>query len=215
MKQAAPRSGEWVIVCDGRKALILENAGDDNSSTAEQGGSRARDLSTRARAPIRPGARTRPWARPAARGQVDWHDASERAFLEKLAQRLDAASAAERRAAFIVIAAPRALGMLRPAYTPAVRRAVRAEIGKDYVRHRPERGRRTAQPRAKSTRRPRDERTDGRGTSGEGDHRRTAKRHNAMTAITISTRRYARPRTGSNELMRRLAGTIESGATPL
>ena len=29
MKQAAPRSGEWVIVCDGRKALILENAGDD------------------------------------------------------------------------------------------------------------------------------------------------------------------------------------------
>ena len=66
--------------------------------------------------------------------QVDWHDASERAFLEKLAQRLDDALAAGETSGFIVIAAPRALGMIRPAYTPAVRRAVKAEIGKDYVK---------------------------------------------------------------------------------
>jgi len=33
-----------------------------------------------------------------------------------------------------VIAAPRALGMLRSAYTPAVRRAIKAEIGRDYVK---------------------------------------------------------------------------------
>ena len=29
MKQTRQRSGEWVIACDGRKALILENVGDD------------------------------------------------------------------------------------------------------------------------------------------------------------------------------------------
>jgi protein required for attachment to host cells len=33
-----------------------------------------------------------------------------------------------------VIAAPRALGMIRSAYTPAVNRAVRAEIRRDYVK---------------------------------------------------------------------------------
>jgi protein required for attachment to host cells len=66
--------------------------------------------------------------------QVDWHDASERAFLQKLALRLDDALSRGETNAFIVIAAPRALGMIRPAYTPAVRRAVKAEIGKDYVK---------------------------------------------------------------------------------
>ena len=29
MKQTRQRSGEWVIACDGRKAMILENVGDD------------------------------------------------------------------------------------------------------------------------------------------------------------------------------------------
>jgi len=55
-------------------------------------------------------------------------------ILEKLVQRLDVALTAEETKAFVVIAAPRALGMLRSAYTPAVRRAVKAEIGKDYVK---------------------------------------------------------------------------------
>lgn len=59
--------------------------------------------------------------------QVDWHDASERAFLQKLAQRLDDALAGGETNAFIVIAAPRALGMIRPAYTPAVRRLPRGQ----------------------------------------------------------------------------------------
>ena len=58
MKQAAPRSGEWVIVCDGRKALILENAGDFTSTPTRLRANRA---------PIRPGAPTRLWERPAAR----------------------------------------------------------------------------------------------------------------------------------------------------
>jgi protein required for attachment to host cells len=66
--------------------------------------------------------------------QTDWHDASERVFLEKLARRLDAALTDGETTAFIVIAAPRALGMIRSAYTPAVNRAVRAEISRDYVK---------------------------------------------------------------------------------
>ena len=34
----------------------------------------------------------------------------------------------------IIIAAPRALGMLRAAYSPAIRQALRGEIDKDYVK---------------------------------------------------------------------------------
>jgi protein required for attachment to host cells len=136
MKKAAPRSGEWVIVCDGRKALILENAGDDKFINL-----RSREVHEHADPPTHaqgsdtPG-RTHPSVGTArsAMEQVDWHDASERAFLRTLAQRLDVALTKGETKAFIVIAAPRALGMLRPAYTPAVRHAVKAEIGKDYVK---------------------------------------------------------------------------------
>ena len=136
MKQKAPRSGEWVIVCDGRKALILENAGDDkfinlrSKEVLEHA-----DPPTHAQGTDTPG-RTHSSVGTArsAMEQADWHDASERAFLEKLAQRLDDALAGGETNAFIVMAAPRALGMIRPAYTPSVRRAVRVEIGKDYVK---------------------------------------------------------------------------------
>jgi protein required for attachment to host cells len=136
MKQTRPRSDEWVVVCDGRKALILENVGDDkfinlrNKEVHEHA-----DPPTHALGTDTPG-RTHPSIGTArsAMEQVDWHDASERAFLEKLVQRLDVALTAEETKAFVVIAAPRALGMLRSAYSPAVRRAIKAEIGKDYVK---------------------------------------------------------------------------------
>ena len=136
MKQAAPRSGEWVIVCDGRKALILENAGDDKFINLRSKEVHEHvDPSTHSLGTDTPG-RTHSSVGTArsAMEQVDWHDASERAFLEKLAQRLDAALRGGETTAFIVIAAPRALGILRSAYTPAVHRATRAEIGKDYVK---------------------------------------------------------------------------------
>jgi len=113
MKQTRPRSGEWVIVCDGRKALILENVGDDKFINL-----RTKEVHEHADPPThRLGT-----------------DASERVFLEKLVQRFDIALTGGETKAFIVIAAPRALGMLRSAYTPAVRRAIKAEIGRDYVK---------------------------------------------------------------------------------
>ena len=68
MKQAGPRSGEWVIVCDGRKALILENAGDDKFINL-----RSKEVHEHADPPTReqgtdtPGRATRLWERPAAR----------------------------------------------------------------------------------------------------------------------------------------------------
>jgi protein required for attachment to host cells len=66
--------------------------------------------------------------------QTDWHDQAEREFLHGLAARLDTALRNGETKSLIVVAAPRALGMLRQSYTPSVRGAVRNEIDKDLVK---------------------------------------------------------------------------------
>jgi protein required for attachment to host cells len=67
--------------------------------------------------------------------QTDWHDQAEQAFLTHLVKHLDSAIAAGKTKSLIVVAPPRALGMLRPAYSAAVKGAVRAELDKDLVKH--------------------------------------------------------------------------------
>jgi protein required for attachment to host cells len=129
------KAGDWVVVCDGRKALILRNAGDHvflnlrleeshedfDLSTIEQGGGgggRVHESTAMGRRSL---------------AHADWHDQNEREFLHGLARRLDRALAGGEVSAIIIIAAPRALGMLREAYSPALRKAVKREIAKDYV----------------------------------------------------------------------------------
>jgi protein required for attachment to host cells len=129
-------SGDWVVVCDGTKALILENAGDAISpnlkakevheqpdpKTSEQG----TDAPGRSIGSV--------GSRRSAMEQTDWHDQAEQQFLIDLAKRLDAAVAAGETKSLILIAPPRALGVLRQAFSAAVRNAIRAEIDKDYVK---------------------------------------------------------------------------------
>lgn len=130
------REGEWVVVCDGAKALVLQNAGDakfPNLKTVEV--FEQEDLPTREQGTDKPG-RTNASVGVirSAVGQTDWHDRSEEAFLIRLAHHLDAAVAAGKAKSVIVIAPPRALGMLRPAYSHALKGALRAEIDKDFVK---------------------------------------------------------------------------------
>ena len=136
MDKIKVKAGDWVVVCDGRKALILENVGDQvfpNLHTKE----------------IREHAQTRTSAQGSdapgrvhqsvgsARSnveQTDWHDQEERAFLTALANRLHVALSQGETPALIIVAAPRALGMLRDVYSPAVRKAIRVELRKDLVK---------------------------------------------------------------------------------
>ncbi|TMJ54058.1 MAG: host attachment protein [Alphaproteobacteria bacterium] len=129
-------SGEWVVVCDGGKALILENAGDarfphlrtreayeqKHPATHELGS----DVPGRAFASV---GNTR-----SAVEQTDWHRQSERDFLKALASRLDTAVTTGEVDSLIMAAPPRALGIIRQAYSPHVRQAIRAELEKDYVK---------------------------------------------------------------------------------
>ena len=73
-------------------------------------------------------------ARRSAMKQTDWHLQAEQRFLQRLAVHLDAAINAGQTKSLIVVAPPRALGVLRQAYSHNLRAALRAEIDKDLVK---------------------------------------------------------------------------------
>ena len=129
-------TGDWIVVCDGGKALILENRGDrmfpnlhtrevheqPNPSTHAQGSDapgRVHQSSGSSRSSIE---------------QTDWHDESERSFLKTLAERLDLAVTSGETSAVTMVASPRALGMIRSDYSAAVRKAIQGEIAKDLIK---------------------------------------------------------------------------------
>lgn len=128
--------GEWVVVCDGAKALVLENTGDAKfpnlkmREVYEQ-----KDLATHELGSDRPG-RTYSAVGNGRSSvtQTDWHDLAEQAFLTDLAHRLDVAVATGKVKSLIMVAPPRALGMIRPAYSRTLRAAVRSEVDKDFVK---------------------------------------------------------------------------------
>jgi protein required for attachment to host cells len=127
---------EWVVVCDGRKALILENVGDDKFPNLrcreehEHPDPPSREQGTAPPGKVQPSVGT---ARSAVE-ETDWHEQSEQRFLGWLAHHLDAAATNGEAKAMIIVAPPRALGVLRRAYSPRLRAALKAEIDKDFVR---------------------------------------------------------------------------------
>ena len=130
------RHGEWVVVCDGAKALVLENAGDakfPNLKTVEV--FEQKDLPTHELGTDKPGRATVRSAMAAARSSRPTGTIRRSSSFPRQAR-----PAARRRVAagktksLIVVAPPRALGMMRPAYSHALRGAVRAEIDKDLVK---------------------------------------------------------------------------------
>ncbi len=128
--------GAWVVVCDGTKALVLENVGSPTApalktlevhdqvdpKTSQQG----TDAPGRAFNSVSP-ARS-------AMDQTDWHAQAEFRFLADIARRLEAAVTAGATRALVLIAPPRALGMIRRCYSDRVLGALRAEIDRDLVR---------------------------------------------------------------------------------
>jgi len=129
-------TGDWIVVCDGRKALILENLGDrmfPNLHTRDV--YEQPDPSTHAQGSDAPGRvhQSAGGARSSVE-QTDWHDQSERSFLKTLADRLDVAVTTGETTAVTMVAPPRALGMIRSDYSAVVRKALHGEIAKDLVK---------------------------------------------------------------------------------
>jgi protein required for attachment to host cells len=129
-------TGDWIVVCDGRKALILENLGDrmfPNLRTKEV--HEHSDPPTSALGSDAPG-----WVHQSMGGarssveQTDLHEEAERVFLKALAERLDIAVTTGETTSLTMVASPRALGMIRSDYSAAVRKALHGEVHKDLVK---------------------------------------------------------------------------------
>jgi protein required for attachment to host cells len=136
MSKVKIAQGDWVVVCDGAKALVLENVGDEKfpnlktKEVHEHPAPKTHELGTDA-----PGRSfSSVGTGRSALDQTDWHDQEEQRFLHKLAGYLDAEVKAGHAKSLILVAPPRALGVLRQAYSPHVRNALRAEIDKDFVK---------------------------------------------------------------------------------
>lgn len=125
----------WVIVCDGAKALILRNDGDADLmnlqvvETVTQPDEKTSELGT-----DKPGRGHTPsgTARSAIE-QTDWHTQAEEAFLTEVAGKIAGIVEAEQPGTMVLVAPPQALGYLRNALSPNARKAITAEIAKDYA----------------------------------------------------------------------------------
>ena len=129
-------TGDWIVVCDGGKALILENRGDrvfPNLQTKEV--HEQPNPSTHAQGSDAPGRvhASNGGARSSVE-QTNWHDEAERSFLKTLAERLDVAVTTGETSAVTMVAPPRALGMIRSDYSAALQKALHGEIAKDLIK---------------------------------------------------------------------------------
>lgn len=125
----------WVLICDGQKALLLQNRGDAEHldlhpiEVLAEAHPKTSELGTDA-----PGRSFQSYA--PARSSVettDLHAQEEEEFLRKLAQSVDAAASAHKVKHLVLVAPPKALGILRTALTPAARELVIDEIHKDLT----------------------------------------------------------------------------------
>jgi protein required for attachment to host cells len=136
MSEIKVEHGDWVVVCDGAKALIMENVGNwlkPSLKTREV--YNQPDPSTHELGSDAPGRSfSSVGSARSAIEQTDWHDEAERAFLEQLADRLHAVVVAGQVKGLVIVAAPRALGVLRQAYSPHVKAVLRGEVHKDFVK---------------------------------------------------------------------------------
>jgi len=127
---------DWIVVCDGGKALILENCGDrtfPNLQTREV--HEQPNPATHAQGCDAPGrVHQSDGGGRSSVEQTDWHDEAERSFLKTLAARLDLAITSGETSAVTMVASPRALGMIRSDYSAALRKALHGEIAKDLIK---------------------------------------------------------------------------------
>ena len=130
------KNGDWVAVCDGRKALLFENAGDEEfpnfkmRDVMEHKVEANRDIDSDRPGRVHESATS---GRSAVEA-VDHHDLEEKAFLAQVSKRLDEFLSAGEFRHLIIIAPPRALGAIRKTYSAALRATIRTEIDQDLVK---------------------------------------------------------------------------------
>ena len=136
MQKLKIRQGDWVIVCDGKKALILENAGDEKFLTLktkevqEHADPKTSDLGTdepgRSFSSVGSGR--------SAVEQTDWHELEEHHFARMVAEALEKLVRERHVKALLIAAPPRTLAELRQALHKDVKARIIAEVDKDFTK---------------------------------------------------------------------------------
>lgn len=125
----------WVLVCDGGKAILAENAGDAAAPNLEVRETFAHpDPPTREQGTDRPGRKFASVGdRRSATEPTDFHAQAEEDFLKEIAIRVEHDIDEHHIANLVIVAPPRAIGVLRRAFSPQVKNVIRHEVEKDYV----------------------------------------------------------------------------------
>ncbi|MEE7504785.1 host attachment protein [Methylobacterium sp. C33D] len=125
--------GGYVLVCDGRKALVLRNEGGPLAADLrlQRGFAAPPNPPTHEQGTDRP-PRVRLGGSRSAIEQTDWHDLAERRFASEVAQVLDTVDPIP---ALVLVAPPRTLAELREVLSARLRSAIIAEVGKDLTKH--------------------------------------------------------------------------------
>lgn len=137
MSEIRLKEGTWVLVGDGRKALLAVNTGDAmfpnlrkldvhvdvNPATHDQG----TDEPGRA-FPSVGGMRS-------AMEPTDWHMLEEHRFAAAMAERINKAAAERQFKEIVIVAPPKILADLRHAFSAEAKKRIVAEIAKDLTKH--------------------------------------------------------------------------------
>jgi protein required for attachment to host cells len=137
MAPFALQEGAWVLVGDGRRALILVNAGDakfpnlrrlavewhDNPPTREQG----TDAPGRAFAGR--------GARRSAVETTDWHEIEESRFAATIAAKINDSARLGQFKHLLIVAPPKTLAELRRRLSEQTRHTLVGEVDKDLTKH--------------------------------------------------------------------------------
>jgi len=136
MPKPSMRAGDLVVVSDGRKALILENAGDETYPNLK-----IREVHEHTDAPNRMLSSDKPGRAFQAAGttirssveQTDRHEEAEHSFVAGVMGRVHELVTAGATTGLVIVAPPHVLGLIRKISTPAVKAATRAEVGHDLT----------------------------------------------------------------------------------
>jgi len=128
----------WILVADGRKALLLRNATDevrpdfkvlkvieqpDNPKTAEHGTDKPGRVTDSAT------------GRHSAVEQTDWHDLAEKGFAAEVADAMERHHRDGDFSKLVVVAPARTLAEFRQRFSKELHGSVLAELDKDLTKH--------------------------------------------------------------------------------
>lgn len=131
------KTGAWVLICNGEKALFLRNDGDaeapDLNVVRIQEQDNPKDIDQSANRPGR--MQGSPSGHKSAFDDTDWHELAKERFASDLADRLYKKAHSGAFDHIVIVAAAKTLGALRAELHQEVTRKVIAEIDKDLTNH--------------------------------------------------------------------------------